>query len=104
TAEAYTRCLAAPGSVEACVGTSAETWTVTEDGALKNAAGCLTADGHAATVKPCDSSPAQRWQYSLAGDLKNDSTHLCLTGRQAKSLSLEACGHNIPQQIWSLPN
>ncbi|HEX8712456.1 MAG TPA: alpha-galactosidase, partial [Terracidiphilus sp.] len=74
TAEAYTRCLAAPGSVEACVGTSPETWIVTEDGALKNSAGCLTADGHAATVKPCDSSPAQRWQYSLAGDLKNDST------------------------------
>ena len=32
----------------------------------------------------------------------------CLTASgdagQSQSLSLEVCGHNLPSQIWSLPN
>jgi alpha-galactosidase len=104
TTEDYTRCLAAPGRIETCTGTAAESWTISAAGTLENAAGCLTADDKSVTVKSCDSSPGQSWSYSLAGNLVNGQSHLCLTGSRTAGVSLQQCGHNAPAQIWSVPN
>jgi alpha-galactosidase len=103
-AEDYTLCLAAPGNIEACAGSDAETWTVMPDGSLENSGKCLTADGQKASIAACDSSSGQRWRYTLAGNLINRRNKLCLTGGETKSLTLESCGHNLITQIWSLPN
>ena len=103
-AESYTRCMAAPGSVETCSGTAAEAWTVTRDGALESGGECLTATGKKAMARPCRSAADQHWDYTLAGNLINRSSHLCLTGSETEGLILQACGHNLPTQIWSLPN
>lgn len=102
--ENYTLCLAAPGSVETCAGSDAETWTVMPDGRLENAGKCLTANAGKATAEDCDASRDQRWRYTLAGNLISRRGRLCLTGSETNSLTLEKCGHNLPTQIWSLPN
>jgi alpha-galactosidase len=107
----YSRCLAAsgtaPGSVGACMGTAAETWTVTSGGALKSAAGCLAVVNGQPVVQACVSGRAQHWNYNQAGNLL-DGAGQCLTATgpddQARSLSMQACGHNLPNQLWSLPN
>jgi hypothetical protein len=90
--------------MEACAGTSVEKWTVAPNGALRSAGKCLTANGATAALSACHAAAMQRWHYTLAGNLINRHSHLCLTGSTSGSLSLQACGHNLASQIWSLPN
>jgi len=104
--EGYTRCLAAPGLVEDCAGTRAETWTMGAHGALKAGGLCLTAADGKAIVRACTGGDAQRWLYTLDGNLRGTSGKCLTAGASAgpsSSLSLQACGHNLPNQIWSLP-
>ena len=105
--DGYAHCLAA-NSVEDCSGRPAELWTVTARGALKSADGCLAAAGGLPALEACNGSLAQQWRYSLAGNLVNAETNLCLTntsaGAASQPLTLQACGHNQLNQIWSLPN
>ncbi|MGC8548053.1 MAG: ricin-type beta-trefoil lectin domain protein [Acidobacteriaceae bacterium] len=102
--ESYTRCLTAPGSVEACNAAATQTWTVTADGALQSDGKCLTAIAGKAGLSACRATAAQRWRYTLAGNLVNRRNHLCLTGSNTGTLSVAACGHNLASQIWSIPN
>ena len=103
----YTRCLSAAGSVEACAGTSAESWTVTRGGALKSGGRCLAAGNGTVDMQACSAGEAQHWKYTLVGNLVGAGGQ-CLTAggdySQSQALSLQACGHNQPSQIWSLPN
>jgi alpha-galactosidase len=104
----YTRCLTAPGSVQSCSGTQSESWTVTSDGGLRSGDRCLTVADGKPVMQACSSSADQRWEYTLQGNLVG-SNQQCLssTGDPAsgtQGLSLDACGHNLPSQIWSLPN
>jgi alpha-galactosidase len=107
--ENYSRCLAAPGSVGACAGTPPETWTVPETGVLKSAEGrCLAVADGKPVMKACVPGKAQQWDYTLAGNVVSAEDHQCLSATGPDSgpqgLDLEACGHNRPDQIWSLPN
>jgi len=105
--ETYTHCLAAPGRVEVCAGTSAESWTVTADGALESGGRCLAVDGGKVVMQACGAGKSQHWDYSLVGNVK-DAKGECLTAAgmpgNAARLSVQSCGHNRPDQIWSLPN
>lgn len=103
-AETYTLCLASSGRVEACSGSSAETWTVTRAGALQSSGQCLTAAGAKVQMRACNSKAAQSWRYTVVGNLINRQNHLCLAGSQSQGLTTQACGHNLAAQIWSLPN
>lgn len=103
----YTRCLTASGIVADCAGTSAETWTVTQNGTLKSGGKCLTVTDGKTAMQTCSASKAQHWKYTLLGNLvSTDGACLTASGRddQSAPLSLSACGHNQPDQIWSLPN
>jgi alpha-galactosidase len=107
--DTYSHCLATPGRVEACVGIPAETWTVTANGALKSSGRrCLAVADGKPSMQACVSSSSQRWRYTLAGNLVNGGDHQCLSAdgpdTQPQGLSMRACGHNRPDQIWSLPN
>jgi len=102
-------CLAAPGHVATCAGTPDETWTVTARGALQSAAGrCLAVADGKPQMQACAATNAQSWNYTQAGNLLDNQTHQCLSaggpGGKSDSLSMQACGHNQPNQIWSLPN
>lgn len=107
----YTLCLAAPGAAGACTGAPAEAWIVGSDGSLQSAGQCLTAGPGKAHMQLCAAGMAQqRWKYTLAGNLVS-SQGQCLsssdtqqTGMPPQAVSLRACGHNLPGQIWSLPN
>jgi alpha-galactosidase len=103
----YSRCLAAPASVGVCGGIAAESWTVTAQGALKSGAECLAAAKGQPVMQTCVAGPAQRWKYTQVGNLV-DAAGECLTASgpddQSRSLSLQACGHNQLDQLWSLPN
>jgi alpha-galactosidase len=105
--ENYSRCLAAPGIVGDCTGTAAESWTIAANGALKSAGKCLAVAGGKVVMQACNAGDAQHWSYNLAGNLVGVGGK-CLTaggqGSQSQSLSMQACGHNPPGQIWSLPN
>ena len=103
TAAAYTRCLTAPGSVGECGGDAAQRWQVTADGALESDGRCLAQVAAHVRLVACRAGAAQHWRYSLLGNLVNQSTHQCLTGRSNGSLSMAACGHNLPSQVWSVP-
>jgi alpha-galactosidase len=105
----YSLCLAAPGHVGSCAGTPEETWTVTASGALKSAQGrCLAVVEGKPEMQACAPNKAQDWNYTLAGNLIDNENHECLSAGGAdgkpESLSIQACGHNLPNQIWSLPN
>jgi len=107
--EGYTRCLAAPESVEPCAGTTAELWTVTADGALRSSGGqCLAVVNGKPMLEACRAESAQIWHYTLKGNLVNNGSLDCLTAvgpeSQPQSLEMQVCGHNLATQIWSLPN
>jgi alpha-galactosidase len=106
--QTYTRCLAAPGQVEECADTPAESWTVTENGELKSGGRCLALAKAQPAVERCTGGNAERWKYTRAGNLISAANGKCLTAKGSGSgswlLSLESCGHNRLDQIWSLPN
>ncbi|MDE3180776.1 MAG: ricin-type beta-trefoil lectin domain protein, partial [Acidobacteriota bacterium] len=104
----YTSCLASTGSVEACVGTASESWTATPKGALRASGDqCLAVSNGKPVMESCRSTKAQRWRYKLNGNLIGQD-HQCLSaaGQEGgpESLEMQPCGHNLPNQIWSLPN
>lgn len=107
----YTHCLAAESDthvgVQACAGTQAEAWTISTDGALQTGGKCLGKGGTNPVLEQCTHGSAQRWTYTLAGKVKA-SSGACLTSggwtAGTSQLSLQACGNNLPGQIWSLPN
>lgn len=103
-AQSYTLCLTSTGDVEACSGSRAETWTVTEAGALQSSGECLAAAGGKILLKKCAPEAAQRWRYTLMGNLINRYNRLCLTGSRTQGLTAQKCGLNLETQIWSLPN
>ncbi len=105
--ESYTRCLNNSGSVGACAGTPAETWSRTSGVGVQSAGRCLAVVNHKPAMQACAASKPQHWNYTLAGNLVSaDSECLTAGGKEAKSqgLSVQACGHNRPDQIWALPN
>jgi alpha-galactosidase len=107
--ESYSRCLAAPGLVGTCLGAAAETWKVTANGALESTGlHCLGVVNDKPTLQACTSGTAQHWRYTLAGNLVNAGDHKCLSASgpdaEPEGLKMQVCGHNRPDQIWSLPN
>ncbi|HEX4268128.1 MAG TPA: ricin-type beta-trefoil lectin domain protein [Steroidobacteraceae bacterium] len=100
----YTRCVAAPGTVQPCTGSSAESWEVQADGALRSGGKCLQQKGDRAVLAACSSGADQAWHYDLLGRLINSASRRCLTGSASGALSVAACGNNPPSQIWGLPN
>ena len=103
TAEAYTRCLAAPGAVGKCTGSAAQRWRVLPSGALRSGGQCLAQVGQRARLGACVTSALQRWRYTLPGNLINQSTHECLTGPASGALTVRTCGHNLASQVWTVP-
>jgi alpha-galactosidase len=106
--DGYTHCLASSVRVEDCAGGSKESWTITAHGALKSVDGCLAVANGAPTIRKCGAGAVEQWHYTLSGNLINASDHECLTnvtaGESEEPLSMQTCGHNQPNQIWSLPN
>lgn len=106
--DGYTHCLASPGKAEECTGTPEEWWTVTPQGTLSSAGGCLAVADGAPLMESCSDSTAQHWRYTLAGNLVNASDQKCLTisapDGTRMPVTMQACGHNQLNQIWSLPN
>jgi alpha-galactosidase len=107
--DGYARCLAAPGRVEACAGTASESWIVTPDGSLRSSGGeCLAVAKGRLALEACRPVKSQHWRYTLKGNLISGAGKKCLsaagpeTGSQ--TLEIQPCGHNQPNQIWSLPN
>lgn len=104
----YTRCLASSAELEECAGGPQERWTVTAGGGLRSAAGCLAAVGGKPVLQKCNGGAAQKWRYTLSGNLVNAGDKECLTNGTAvetgQPLSMQSCGHNQANQIWSLPN
>lgn len=106
--ESYSRCLTALGRVGVCTGVPAETWTVTASGVLKSAGRCLAVADGEPVMQSCSADRAGHWNYNLAGNLVSTADGKCLTATgpdsNPQSLMMEVCGHNQPNQIWSLPN
>jgi len=105
----YCLCLAAPGRIGSCAGIPEESWTVTANGALKSADGrCLSVVDGKPEMQACAPASRQAWTYTLVGNLVDNEDHECLSAGspdgKADSLGIETCGHNLPNQIWSLPN
>jgi alpha-galactosidase len=108
-AENYFRCLAAPDSVGPCTGGHAQEWTVTMDGALRSSDGrCLAVVDGKPAKESCRPSQAQNWRYTLEGNLISAADRKCLSAAgpdmKSQSLEIQPCGHNLPNQIWTLPN
>jgi alpha-galactosidase len=106
--DSYSRCLASDGTLGHCSGVPAETWTVSADGLLKSAGRCLANTVRGPTLQRCSGAPAQRWRYAFSGNLINSANKKCLSislaNGESASLTVSSCGHNQPNQVWSLPN
>src|SRR6185437_13926826 len=103
----YSLCLAASGRTESCTGNSDESWTVGGDHSLRSGGRCLAVAEGKVVMQACSAGTAQQWHYNLAGNLINGSDQQCLTSESASGpdkLTIQACGYNLPTQIWSLPN
>ena len=100
--EGYTRCLSSHGTAGACTGSSSETWLVEDDGTLRSSGSCLAVAGGKVTMQLCSANAGQHWTWTLAGQLRH-GPHQCLTGADP-GLALQSCGHNLADQIWSLPS
>ena len=103
----YSHCLKVSGAVGSCVGDATEAWTIASDGALKSGGQCLTDTGDTPAMRVCTGGAEQRWRYSLAGNLTGaDGKCLSAVGAAtgSQTVSMQACGHNLPGQIWALPN
>ena len=100
--EGYTRCLSSEATAAACTGSSSETWVVGDDGTLRSGGRCLAEANGEVVMQPCSASAGQQWTWTLAGQLRR-RPHQCLTGA-GSGLRLDSCGHNLADQIWSLPN
>lgn len=102
----YSVCLATPGDVGSCAGRATESWTFTPGGVLKSGGRCLAVKNGKVGMQTCRSG-AEHWKYNLVGNLIGSGGQ-CLTAGdsngQVRNLSMQACGHNQPNQIWSLPN
>ena len=107
TIDHYTRCLTPSGNAEDCIGSPAESWIIGANGVLKSGGRCLAALDGKAVVQPCAVTNVQHWHYTLLGNLIGHGGQ-CLTasdpGSPSQTISLQNCGHNLPTQIWSLPN
>jgi alpha-galactosidase len=106
--DSYSRCLAASGSVGSCAGAPVESWTITAEGALESGGLCLENSGGGPKMQTCSGATSERWNYSLQGNLANEADRRCLSttdvNGKPRALQMRACGHNEPNQIWSLPN
>ncbi len=106
--DGYVRCLASPGPVEACGGAAAERWTVTARRALlRPVTRCLAVANGKPAMQACRPQSAQHWHYTLTGNLISNTDHQCLSAgpqRRHQRLEMQPCGHNLPNEIWSLPN
>ena len=106
--DGYAHCLAAAATMEDCSGTPGESWTITSGGELKSSGGCLAFANGKPTIEVCDGSKREHWNYTLAGNLVNAEDNMCLTNQSAgatgQPATMQACGHNQLNQIWSLPN
>lgn len=100
--EGYTRCLSSQGTASACTGSSSEAWVIGTDGSLKSRDSCLAAANGKAIMEKCSGNPAQHWIWTQAGQLRQ-GTNRCLTGAHS-GLTLQPCGHNLVDQVWSLPS
>lgn len=104
----YTRCLSAAGKVEDCVGAPAEAWIFSSTGTLDSGGNCLNVKNGRLAMQPCNNSNDQGWTYNLVGNLIDGFDGKCLTAigpdTKPQGLALQSCGHNLPNQIWSLPN
>jgi alpha-galactosidase len=109
-AHCLTHSLASPLSltVENCTGGQEQDWWSAPDGKLGYSNGCLVVEDGKPQLGGCIGGPYQQWRYTLAGNLVNESNGLCLTNQTAHTtgqpLTLERCGHNQLNQIWSLPD
>lgn len=102
TIDGYVRCLV-DGGTGPCAGTAAESWTVTAQGALQSGGKCLAETAGGVGMQACSNGKAQRWSYSLAGNLVG-ADGMCLSTDADGKLAMQACGHNLPNQLWSLPS
>lgn len=100
----YTRCLSAPGRVSECDASPEETWRITRGGALESGEKCLAQSGTHVVLEVCHRWAAQRWKYTLLGNVVNRATNLCLTGPGNGVVAVRKCGHNLASQIWTLPD
>jgi alpha-galactosidase len=105
--QGYSRCFAALGRVEECTGEPAEAWTVQASGALESEGRCLGIAHGKPTMQPCAPGHAEHWKYTLLCNLVNASGKCLSTigpDSSPQRLTMQACGHNQPNQVWSLPN
>jgi alpha-galactosidase len=104
--EDVSRCLSAAGVVEECAGAPDESWTIEADGRLVSGGRCLGVVDGKPTMQGCNSGSVEHWRYSLAGNLVGRDGKCLTASRSGRpgTLSIQTCGHNRPDQIWSLPN
>ncbi|HWG60413.1 MAG TPA: glycoside hydrolase family 3 C-terminal domain-containing protein [Streptosporangiaceae bacterium] len=101
-----------PIQLAACNGSTAQQWTVANDGTLRALGKCLDvtggniAGGTAVQLYDCNASGAQVWQPQANGELLNPSSGRCLddpggstTGAQ---LQIADCA-GTAEQTWTLP-
>ncbi|MBM9507930.1 ricin-type beta-trefoil lectin domain protein [Streptomyces sp. KK5PA1] len=108
-------CATATGTavtLHTCTATPDQRWTLNPDHTYRTLGHCLTAPASPdapAALSPCTGAPAQSWTATPDGTLVNAASGRCLeapAGATADGTLLDtgACGHFLPQQVWSVPN
>ncbi|MFD8523915.1 lectin [Streptomyces capillispiralis] len=96
-----------------CNGTSAQRWTVADDGSLRALGKCLdvsgggSADGTRVQVWTCNGTGAQKWAAQSDGTVRNPQSGKCLdasggTWEDGTPVHLWTC-HTGSNQKWTLP-
>jgi len=106
-----------PVDLYTCNGSTAQQWTIGDDGTLRSLGKCLdvtgggTANGVKVDLYTCNGTGAQKWQWSSTGEggeaLANPQSGRCLddpgaSTTNATQLQIYAC-NGTPAQFWRLP-
>ncbi|WP_327238521.1 ricin-type beta-trefoil lectin domain protein [Streptomyces sp. NBC_01317] len=96
-----------------CNGSSAQNWTVSQDGTIRGLGKCLdvaaagTANGTPVQIYDCNGTGSQQWQKAANGTLVNPQSGRCLdvTGPSTANgtkLQIWSCT-GAANQLWQLP-
>jgi hypothetical protein len=102
-----------PIQIWGCNGSSAQNWTLAQDGTLRVLGGCLdvasggTVPGTKVQYRSCDGSGSQQWRPAAGGALVNPQSGLCLddpgsTTTWGTQLQIYTC-NGTAAQTWTPP-
>jgi alpha-galactosidase len=89
-------------------GATGQIWQTRSDSTLRSLSdpsSCVTDLGHGKVgMKTCGGTQSQKWDYHITGNLKSQSSKLCLTESHVGAVVTSKCLIEVNSQVFALPS